>query len=57
MSGSKKPEKRIVNTGIPREIMAIVDKVIETGKYGYLSRNQFVLESVKMRLRDLGFYK
>jgi hypothetical protein len=37
--------------------MDLIDQVIQSGKYGYLSRNQFLTESAKMRLRDLGYYK
>ena len=48
---------RLTYAGIPSEIMELVDKVIESRKYGYISRNQFVNEAVKNRLRDLGYYK
>jgi hypothetical protein len=48
---------RVTYAGVPREIMELVDQVIQSRKHGYLSRNQFVNEAVKMRLRDLGYYK
>lgn len=53
----RKGRDRITYAGVPTEIMALIDQAIESGKYGYLSRNQFVTEAVKMRLRDLGYYK
>jgi hypothetical protein len=53
----RKGRERITYAGVPTEIMALIDQVIESGKYGYLSRNQFLTESAKMRLRDLGYYK
>ena len=48
---------RVTYAGVPTEIMELVDKVIESGKYGYLSRNQFVNEATKMRPKELGYYK
>lgn len=53
----RKGRDRISYAGIPVEIMDLIDQVIQSGKYGYLSRNQFLTESAKMRLRDLGYYK
>jgi hypothetical protein len=52
-----KRESKLTYSGIPTEIMHLVDQVIDSRKFGYLSRNQFVNEAVKMRLRELGFYK
>ena len=53
----KKGRERVTYAGIPTEIMELIDQVIQSGKYGYLSRNQFITEAAKMRLRDLGYYK
>lgn len=41
---------------LPEEIVRRIDKVVESREYGFRSRNDFVLEAVKMRLRELGFY-
>jgi hypothetical protein len=53
----RKGRDRITYAGVPTEIMELIDQVLESGKYGYLSRNQFLTEAAKMRLRDLGYYK
>ena len=52
-----KRESKLTYCGVPTEIMKLVDQVVDSRKYGYLSRNQFVNEAVKMRLRELGYYK
>jgi metal-responsive CopG/Arc/MetJ family transcriptional regulator len=54
---ARKRESKLTYCGIPTEIMKLVDQVIESRKYGYMSRNQFVNEAVKMRLRELGYYR
>ncbi len=39
---------------IPEELAEIVDKVVESKRYGYRSFNEFVVEAVRLRLRDMG---
>ncbi len=52
------PEKRKewIYVGLPAEIVKLIDEVVNSRKWGFRSRSEFVLESVKMRLKDLGFY-
>jgi len=51
-----KPRRRYVNAGIPAEIMDLVDQVIDSHRYGFISRNGFILDAVKKQLEKLGFY-
>jgi len=48
--------KRWVTIALPEEIIALIDKVVKSRKYGFRSRTDFVLEAVKLRLRELGYY-
>jgi len=41
--------------GLPAEIVKLIDEVI-AAKWGFRSRNEFVLEAVKIRLKELGYY-
>jgi hypothetical protein len=52
-----KREGKLIYCGIPAEIMLLVHEAVDSHKYGYLSYNHFVNEAVKMRLRELGYYK
>jgi hypothetical protein len=45
-----------VYVGLPKEIVDRVDAVIESGKWGFRSRNDYALEAVKMDLRTRGYY-
>jgi Arc/MetJ-type ribon-helix-helix transcriptional regulator len=45
-----------VYVSIPKEIAEMVDKAIESGKWGFRSRSDYVLEAVKMDLRTRGYY-
>jgi hypothetical protein len=42
--------------GLPKEIFDRIDTVIESGKWGFRSRNDYALEAVKMDLRTHGYY-
>jgi Arc/MetJ-type ribon-helix-helix transcriptional regulator len=44
-----------VNVGIPESIVKRVDEVVKSGKYGYPSRNDFVREAIREKLRVLGY--
>lgn len=52
----KMPEKGWMNVGIPDEICKLIDEVVKSKKWGFRSRSDFVVESIKMRLKELGFY-
>jgi metal-responsive CopG/Arc/MetJ family transcriptional regulator len=45
------------SVALPDEIIKRIDDVIESKEHGFKSRNGFVLEAVKFRLKDLGYYK
>ena len=45
-----------VSVGIPKEIARRIDEVIERRQWGFRSRNDYVLEAVKMDLRTRGYY-
>lgn len=42
---------------LPEEIVERIDRVVESREHGFRSRNEFVLEAVKWRLKELGYYK
>ena len=41
---------------IPQELVEIIDSVVKSGKYGYRSRNEFVVEAIRRRLEELGVF-
>ena len=45
-----------VYVGLPKEIVDRIDRVIESGKWGFRSRNDYALEAIKMDLRARGYY-
>jgi len=51
------PRKGWVNIALPKEIVDIIDEVVKDPKFGYRSRNDFVLDAVRIRLRELGYLK
>jgi hypothetical protein len=53
---SKEKKTRWVYVGIPREIVDRIDKIVHSQQWGFTSRNDYVLEAVKMDLRDRGYY-
>jgi metal-responsive CopG/Arc/MetJ family transcriptional regulator len=49
-------KKEYVYVALPQEITNLIDEVIASRKWGFRSRAEFVLEAVKLRLKELGFY-
>ena len=41
---------------IPIALVERIDLVIKSGKYGYTSRADFVVDAVRRLLRELGYY-
>jgi Arc/MetJ-type ribon-helix-helix transcriptional regulator len=41
---------------LPEEIVEIIDRVVEAKKHGFRSRSDFVIEAIKWRLKELGYY-
>ena len=53
------PRKRLKETryrtvSIPSVLWDKIDAAVETGKYGYQNVPDFVLDSIRKRLRELG---
>ncbi|BBL45986.1 ribbon-helix-helix domain-containing protein [Metallosphaera sedula] len=46
-----------VTIKIPSELAELIDKVIESKRYGYRSRAEFVNEAIREKLRQLGYIK
>ena len=45
-----------ISVGIPKEIAERIDEAIDSEQWGFRSRNDYVLEAIKMDLRDRGYY-
>ncbi|HDD72133.1 MAG TPA: CopG family transcriptional regulator [Candidatus Bathyarchaeota archaeon] len=45
-----------VYINVPREIVERIDAVVASRKYGYVSRADFVLDAIRDKLRELGYY-
>jgi len=50
------PQPGWANISLPEEIAKRIDEVVRSNKYGFRSRADFVLEAVKMRLKEFGYY-
>lgn len=48
------PPKGWVSVQLPEELAELVDSVVKSRKYGYRSRNDFVIDAVRQQLRRLG---
>ena len=52
------PRKGWVNVSIPEEMAELIDEIVEKRKvYGYRSRQDFVIDAIRRRLRELGYLK
>ena len=47
--------KKYKTVSIPEELAIMIEEVIESDNYGYSSISEFVKESVRERLRGLGY--
>jgi hypothetical protein len=45
-----------IYVGLPKEIIEKIDEIIESEKWGFRSRNGYVLEAVKTDMRARGYY-
>jgi len=50
------PRKGWKNIALPEEIVDMIDKAVKNSKYGFRSRTNLVLEAVKDKLKELGYY-
>jgi len=46
-----------VTIKIPKELADLIDKVIESKRFGYRSRAEFINEAIRQKLRELGYIK
>ena len=54
----KMEKERVVNyttVTVPKQLMARVDAVIASEKYGYQNRSDFILEAIREKLRKIGY--
>jgi len=49
-------QKDYVTVKIPRELAEYIDKIVKSKRYGYRSRAEFVIEAVREKLREFGFF-
>jgi Arc/MetJ-type ribon-helix-helix transcriptional regulator len=56
MRGKRGGRGSWVYVGLPKEIVDRIDEVIDSGKWGFRSRNGYVLEAVKTDLKTRGYY-
>ena len=47
----KKPKH--VSVSIPRDLIERIDKIIESFRYGYDSRPEFIKEAIRRRLEEI----
>lgn len=51
------PPKGWVTIAIPKEIAERIDTLVKAQEHGFRSRSDFIIEAIKWRLKELGFYK
>ena len=51
-SRMSKPSKH-VSVSIPRDLIERIDRIIESGRYGYDSRPEFIKEAIRKRLEEI----
>jgi len=50
------PRKGWKNIALPEEIVDMIDRAVNDSKFGFRSRTDLVLEAVKNKLTELGYY-
>jgi len=50
------PRTGWITVALPEELVEYIDEVVKSKKYGYRSRAEFVVDAVRRRLEELGFY-
>jgi len=51
----RKKERNFTTVAIPDSLMAKVDMAVASDKHGYQNRGDFILESIRKRLRELKY--
>jgi|YelNatPaOPRAMG01_1025707.scaffolds.fasta_scaffold73188_3 metal-responsive CopG/Arc/MetJ family transcriptional regulator len=51
----REKDKKIeyVPIGIPKEMVELIDKIIQEKKFAYVSRNDFVRDAIRRRLDEI----
>jgi metal-responsive CopG/Arc/MetJ family transcriptional regulator len=53
---STKTRGRWTYVNIPSELMERIDAAVNSQKFGYRSRSDFVIDAIRTRLREIGYY-
>ena len=53
---SRKKKVNYVTIKLPESIVKMIDEVIESNRYAYVSRADFVMDAVRKLLRELGYF-
>jgi len=48
----EKSKRSYTTTNIPNVLVDRIDRLIESGRGGYVSRSDFILDAIRRRLRD-----
>ena len=51
------PGKGWVSVSLPEDLVRIIDEVVRDKKFGYRNRQDFVIDCIRVRLRELGYLK
>ena len=51
------PPKGWVSISIPKDLAELIDEVVQNKVYGYRNRTEFVIDAIRIRLRELGYLK
>lgn len=51
----KKGRKERKTVNVPLEMYEMVKKIVENGKLGYVSADDFIRDAIRKRLRELGY--
>jgi len=44
---------KYISVSIPRDLIERIDRIIESGRYGYGSRPEFIKEAIRKRLEEI----
>jgi len=46
--------KGYMSVSIPKQLMEVIEEVIESGETTYSSKTEFIKEAIRLRLREMG---
>jgi len=53
----RKKERNYTTVAIPDVLMEKITMAVDSGEYGYQNRVDLILDSIRRRLRELGYLK